>query len=76
MHETMMKFVLLQQTLSLNDRSKLKGQYTDVKNGCVTSVGPCLNPQSVSKNSRATVPFIRLVTANLIKGSCLGGLII
>ena len=27
---------------------KLEGQYTDVKSGCVTSVGPCLNPHSLS----------------------------
>ena len=37
-----MKFVLLRQTLSLNDgrNRKLKGQCTDVKSGCFTSVGP------------------------------------
>ena len=35
-------------TPSLDDRSKLKGQYTDVKSGCGTSVGPSLNPNSIS----------------------------
>ena len=35
-------------TVPLNDRSKLKGQCTDVKSGCGTSVGPSLNPHSLS----------------------------
>ena len=54
-----MKSVLLRWTPSLNDRSKLKGECTDVKSGCVTSEGPSLNPHSLSlKNfSRDTVPL-------------------
>ena len=38
---------------------KLKGQYTDVKSGCVTSVVPSLTPHSRSliQKSRATVPL-------------------
>ena len=45
-------------TLS-HDRSKLKGQYTDVKSWCVTSVRPSLTPHSLSfkQKSRATVPL-------------------
>ena len=35
----------------LNDRSKLKGQYTDVKSGCIISVEPSLNPQYPSKKN-------------------------
>ena len=35
-------------TVPLNNRSKLKGQCTDVKSGCGTSVGPSLNPHSLS----------------------------
>ena len=54
----MMKSVLLRWEPSLNDRSKLMGECTDLKGGCVTLVGPSLNPQSrFKKNSRATVPF-------------------
>ena len=34
--------------MSLNVRSKLKGHCTDVKSRCVTSVGPSLNPHSLS----------------------------
>ena len=45
----MIKSVLLRQTSSLNNHSKLKGQCTDVKSGCVTSVGPSLSPQSQFK---------------------------
>ena len=46
-------------TPSLNNRSKLKGQFTEVKSGCDTSVGPSLNPHSPSQkqNSCATVPL-------------------
>ena len=56
--DSMMKSVLLLLTPSLKYRSKLKGQCTDVVSGCVTSVGPSLNPQSqFKKNSRATVPL-------------------
>ena len=40
--------VLLRWTPSLNDRSKLKGQYTDVKSGSDISVGPSLKPHSLS----------------------------
>ena len=46
--ERWMKSVLLRWAPSLNDRSKLKGQYTDVKSGCVTSVQTSLNPHSLS----------------------------
>ena len=43
---------------SLNHRSKLKGQCTDVKSGCVTSVGPSLNPHSLSfKKLSCYCPF-------------------
>ena len=51
--------VLLRWAPSLNDRSKLKGQCTDVKSGCGPSVGPSLNPHSLSlkQKSRATVPL-------------------
>ena len=45
---TMMKSVLLRWTPSLNNCSKLKGECIDVKSGCSTSVGPTLNPQSLS----------------------------
>ena len=57
--KTRMISILLWWAASLNDRSKLKGQYTDVKSGCVTSVRPSLTPpQSQFENfSRATVPF-------------------
>ena len=42
-----------------NNRSKLKGQYTDVKSGCGLSVGPSLNPpqSQLKQNSRAAVPL-------------------
>ena len=52
----MMKSVLLRWKPSLNNRSKLK---LKVKSGCVTSVGPSLNPHSLSQKqkSRATVPL-------------------
>ena len=54
-----MKSVLLLWTPPFKDRGKLKGQYTDVKSRCGTSVGPSLNPpQSQLKlNSRDTVPL-------------------
>ena len=45
---TRMKSVLLIWMSSLNDRSKLKGQYKDVKSGCGLSVGPSLLPHSLS----------------------------
>ena len=41
---TMVKSVLLRWTSSLNDRSKLMGQYIDVKSGFGISVGPSLKP--------------------------------
>ena len=47
---TRMKSVLLRWTPSLNDCSKLKGECTDVQSGCGTSVGPSLNPHSLSYN--------------------------
>ena len=43
-----MKSVLLRLTPSLIDRSKLKGQYTDVKSCSSISVGPSLKPHSLS----------------------------
>ena len=46
--DSIMKSILLRWAPSLNDRSKLKGQCTDVKSGCGTSVGPSLNPHSLS----------------------------
>ena len=46
--KTRMKSVLLRWTPSLNDRSKLKGECTGVQSGCSTSVGPSLNPHSLS----------------------------
>ena len=45
-----MKSVLLRWTPSLNDCSKLKGQYTDVKSGSSISVGPSLKPHRLSEN--------------------------
>ena len=59
--DSMMKSVLLRWAPS-NDCSKLKGQCTDVKSGCIILVGPTLNPHSLSykKNSRATVPLVRV----------------
>ena len=45
---TMMIYVLLQWTPSLNDRSKLKGECTAVSSRCVPSEGPGLNPHSLS----------------------------
>ena len=58
MSDRMMKYVLLRWAPSLKDRSKLKGHYTDVKSGCVTSVpvGPSLNPNSLFKKN-STVPL-------------------
>ena len=56
-----MKYVLLRWAPSLNDRSKLKGQYTDVKSGSGISVGPSLKSQSqLKQNSRDTVPLINM----------------
>ena len=48
MSDSMMKYVLRRWAPSLNDRSILTGQCTDVKSGCSTSVGPSLNPHSLS----------------------------
>ena len=45
---TRLKCVLLLWRPSLNDRSKLKGQCTDVKSGCGPSVGSSLSPHSLS----------------------------
>ena len=45
---TRIKSVFLRWMPSLNDRSKLKGESTDVKSGCGASVGPSLNPHSLS----------------------------
>ena len=56
----MMKSVLLLWTPSLNEHSKLKGQFTAVKSGSGISVGPILHipPQSqLKQNSRDTVPL-------------------
>ena len=49
------------ETVTRNDRSKLKGQYTDVKSGCGPSVGPSLKPQSQLKQlwpNTVSVDFI------------------
>ena len=43
----MMKSFIVRRKASLNNHSKLKGQYTDVKSACGTSVGPSLNPHSL-----------------------------
>ena len=45
----LIKSVLVRWAPSLNDRSKLKGQYTNVKSEWATLVGPTLNPHSLSK---------------------------
>ena len=42
------EILLLRLILSLNDCSKLKGQFTAVKSGFGISVGPSLNPHSLS----------------------------
>ena len=47
---TMMTSVLLRWTPSLNNCSKLKRECTDVTSGCRISVGPRLNPHSLSNN--------------------------
>ena len=47
-----MQSVLLLLTPSLNDCSKLKGQCTDVKSGCSTSVRPSLNPPTVTVKTK------------------------
>ena len=54
---TRMKSVLLRWTPSLNDRSKLKGECTDVKSGCGKSVGPRPPQSRLKQNSRDTVPL-------------------
>ena len=65
-----LKSVILRRTSSLNYCSKLKGQYTDVKSGCITLVGPSLNPHSLSlkKNSHATVPLscVRCISLKIV----------
>ena len=53
-----MKSVLLRCTPSLNVRSKLKGQYTDVKSGSGISVGPSLKPHSLSLNKILVTPSL------------------
>ena len=55
--DRMMKYVLLRWAPPLNDRSKLKGQCTDVKSGCVTSVGPSLKPGLGIRSFQKNVPF-------------------
>ena len=65
---TRMKSTLLRWTPSWNDRSKLKGQYTDVQSGCGTSVGPSLNPKShLKQNSRDTVPLTHFSDTESVK---------
>ena len=62
-----MKSVLLRRRSSLNNRNKLKGQYTDVKSGCGPSVGPSRNPpqSQLKQNSRDTVPLICSCRSNM-----------
>ena len=65
-------FTSMGAIFNLNDRSKLKGQYTDVKSGYVTSEWPSLSPQSQYENfSRATVPlrifFVQVESENLTR---------
>ena len=43
-----MILVLLQRTSPFSYRSKLRGQCSDVKIGCASSVSHCLNPLSLS----------------------------
>ena len=67
----MMKSVLLLWTPSLNNRSKLKGQYTDIKSGCGISVGSSLKPQSQFENfSRETVPLMLKTKTILLTYLC------
>ena len=55
---TMVKSVLLRWMPSLNDCSKLKGQYTDVKSGSGISVGPSLKtPVTVKTKFSWNCPF-------------------
>ena len=63
---TMMKSVLLRRTSSFNNRSKLKGHCSDVKNGCSPSAGPSRKsaPMKCSKISTLSASVgvqIRLV---------------
>ena len=51
----MMQSVLLRWTPSLNHRSKLKGQFTDVKSGSSISVGPSLCLQKCANNRQLIV---------------------
>ena len=64
-----MQSVLLRWAPSLNNCSKLKGQCTDVKSGCGTSVGPSLNPHSLSlKKCSCYCPF--KVIFRDVSGAC------
>ena len=66
-----MKSVLLRWASSLNDHSKLKGQYTDVKKGSSIYVGPSLKPHGpqshLKQNSRDTVPLTKPITKHYQK---------
>ena len=63
MYYRRMQSVLLLLMPSLNDRSKLKGQCTDVKSGCGKSVGSSLNPHSLSKKkNRFSFLLYRIVS--------------
>ena len=65
-----MKSVLLRWTPSLNDHSKLKWQYTDIKNGSCISVGPSLKAQSqLKQNSPDTVP-VKKAKAIIVRHIC------
>ena len=46
LHDDAIRFTLM-NVVSLNNCSKLKGQYTDIKNGYSTSVQPSLDPHSL-----------------------------
>ena len=59
---------LLLWTSSLNDRSKLKGQCSDVKIGCGTSEGPSLNAHSPSL--KTLLVLLSLLLLHLGKAYC------
>ena len=66
--------VLLRWVPSLNVHSKLKGQCTDVKSGCVTSVWPSLYPHTPQSQLKTKIscycPF-KLLHAYLQRNSIL-----
>ena len=58
LHEGEICFTSMEWKPSLNDCSKLKGQYTDVKSGSGISVGPSLKPHSLSLNKILVTPSL------------------